>query len=98
MKLIVVTPAGRENYLRLLGHYVLGSPEVDEWQIWDNCLKITACKGRVVKLMGGGLTGLERHSDCWRRRGAVDGGWHDGARALEWRHGAILRTGRRSAL
>lgn len=37
MKLIVVTPAGRERYLRLLSHYVLGSPEVVEWQLWDNC-------------------------------------------------------------
>src|SRR5688572_24971999 len=37
MKLIVVTPAGRERYLRLLSHYVLGSPEVSEWQLWDNC-------------------------------------------------------------
>lgn len=37
MKLIVVTPAGRERYLRLLSHYVLGSSVVDEWQLWDNC-------------------------------------------------------------
>lgn len=37
MKLIVVTPAGRERYLRLLSHYVLGSSGVDEWQLWDNC-------------------------------------------------------------
>ena len=37
MKLIVVTPAGREKYLRLLSHYVLGSPQVVEWQLWDNC-------------------------------------------------------------
>ena len=37
MKLIVVTPAGREKYLRLLSHYVLRSPEVAEWQLWDNC-------------------------------------------------------------
>ena len=37
MKLIVVTPAGREKYLRLLSHYVLGSPEVAEWHLWDNC-------------------------------------------------------------
>jgi len=37
MKLIVVTPAGREKYLRLLGHYVLNSPAVVEWQLWDNC-------------------------------------------------------------
>ena len=37
VKLIVVTPAGRERYLRLLSHYVLGSPVVDEWQLWDNC-------------------------------------------------------------
>ena len=37
MKLIVVTPAGREKYLRVLSHYVLASPEVAEWQLWDNC-------------------------------------------------------------
>ncbi|MEW9808459.1 hypothetical protein [Mesorhizobium marinum] len=37
MKLIVVTPAGRERYLRLLSHYVLGCAEVVEWQLWDNC-------------------------------------------------------------
>lgn len=37
MRLVVVTPAGRERYLALLAHYVLNSPEVDEWQLWDNC-------------------------------------------------------------
>lgn len=37
MKLIVVTPAGRERYMRLLSHYVLGSGVVDGWQLWDNC-------------------------------------------------------------
>jgi hypothetical protein len=37
MKLVVVTPAGREKYLRLLSHYVLKSPEVHEWHLWDNC-------------------------------------------------------------
>jgi hypothetical protein len=37
MKFIVVTPAGREKYLRLLAHYVLGSAVVDEWHLWDNC-------------------------------------------------------------
>jgi hypothetical protein len=37
MKLIVVTPAGREKYLRLLSHYILKSPEVAEWHLWDNC-------------------------------------------------------------
>lgn len=37
MRLVVVTPAGREHYLRLLGHYVLGSSAVSEWQLWDNC-------------------------------------------------------------
>ena len=39
MKLIVVTPAGREKYLRLLSHYILKSPEVSEWHLWDNCRK-----------------------------------------------------------
>lgn len=37
MKLIVVTPCGREKYLRLLSHYVLGCEEVAEWQLWENC-------------------------------------------------------------
>ena len=37
MKLIVVTPAGREKYLRLLSHHVLKSAEVAEWHLWDNC-------------------------------------------------------------
>ena len=37
LRLVVVTPAGREKYLRLLSHFVLGSPLVDEWQLWDNC-------------------------------------------------------------
>ncbi len=36
-KLIVVTPSGRERHLRLLSHYILGSPDVAEWQLWDNC-------------------------------------------------------------
>ena len=36
-KLIVVTPAGRERYLRLLAHYVLGEQVVHEWHLWDNC-------------------------------------------------------------
>ncbi|MCC6982017.1 MAG: hypothetical protein IT535_01990 [Bauldia sp.] len=37
MQLKIVTPAGRRKYLELLRHYVLGSPEVAEWQLWDNC-------------------------------------------------------------
>jgi len=37
MKLIIVTPAGRERYMRLLSHYVLASPAVTEWHLWDNC-------------------------------------------------------------
>ena len=37
LKLIVATPAGRERYLKLLSHYVLASPEVAEWHLWDNC-------------------------------------------------------------
>jgi hypothetical protein len=36
-RLIVVTPAGREKYLRLLSHYILKSGEVAEWHLWDNC-------------------------------------------------------------
>jgi hypothetical protein len=37
LKFIVVTPAGRERYLRLLSRYVLAAPEVAEWHLWDNC-------------------------------------------------------------
>ncbi|QPC93296.1 hypothetical protein [Mesorhizobium sp. INR15] len=37
MKLIVVTPAGREKYLRLLSHYILESTNIHEWHLWDNC-------------------------------------------------------------
>jgi hypothetical protein len=36
-RLIIVTPAGREKYLRLLSRYVLKSGEVAEWHLWDNC-------------------------------------------------------------
>lgn len=35
-RIIVVTPAGRERYLRLLAAHVLTAPEVDEWQLWVN--------------------------------------------------------------
>lgn len=37
MKLIVVTPAGREKYLGVLSHHVLKSSRVHEWHLWDNC-------------------------------------------------------------
>jgi hypothetical protein len=48
MKLIVVTPAGREKYLRLLSHYVLRSPEVAEWQLWDNCRQRSSLQAKAV--------------------------------------------------
>jgi hypothetical protein len=35
-RVIVVTPAGRERYLRLLAAHVLAQPEVDEWHLWLN--------------------------------------------------------------
>lgn len=35
-RVIVVTPAGRERYLRLLAAHVLSSPLVDEWHLWQN--------------------------------------------------------------
>jgi hypothetical protein len=35
-RVIVVTPAGRERYLRLLAAHVLSQPEVDEWHLWLN--------------------------------------------------------------
>jgi hypothetical protein len=35
-RVIVVTPAGRERYLRLLAAHVLTSPLVDEWHLWQN--------------------------------------------------------------
>jgi hypothetical protein len=36
-KVVVCTPAGRKRYLEILKHYVLPSPHVDEWHLWDNC-------------------------------------------------------------
>ena len=35
-RVIVVTPAGRERYMRLLASHVLHSPLVDEWHLWLN--------------------------------------------------------------
>ena len=35
-RVIVVTPAGRQRYLRLLAAHVLASPLVDEWHLWCN--------------------------------------------------------------
>ncbi|MBZ0151125.1 MAG: hypothetical protein K8J09_06295 [Planctomycetes bacterium] len=35
-RVIVVTPAGRERYLRVLAGHVLHSPLVDEWHLWQN--------------------------------------------------------------
>lgn len=36
-RIVAVTPAGRRGYLELLAHYVLADPNIDEWQLWDNC-------------------------------------------------------------
>ena len=36
-RVIAVTPAGRQGYLELLGHYVLADPTIAEWRLWDNC-------------------------------------------------------------
>jgi len=35
-RVIAVTPAGRERYLRLLAAHVLSQPEIDEWHLWLN--------------------------------------------------------------
>ena len=35
-RIVVVTPAGRERYLRLLAAHVLSSPLVDDWHLWLN--------------------------------------------------------------
>lgn len=35
-RVLVVTPAGRERYLRPLAAHVLTEPLVDEWQVWVN--------------------------------------------------------------
>lgn len=40
-RIVVVTPAGRERYLRLLAPHVLTSPLVDEWHLWINTLDRT---------------------------------------------------------
>lgn len=36
MKVVCVTPAGRQRYMRILAPYVLSDERVDEWQIWLN--------------------------------------------------------------
>jgi GT2 family glycosyltransferase len=36
-RIVVVTPAGRRQYLDLLKHYILADEGIDEWKLWDNC-------------------------------------------------------------
>ncbi len=40
MKVVCVTPAGRQRYMRLLAPYVLADPRVDEWQVWLNTVDL----------------------------------------------------------
>ncbi len=40
MRVVCVTPAGRQKYMRVLAPYVLSDPRVDEWQIWLNTLDL----------------------------------------------------------
>ncbi len=35
-KIVCVTPAGRRRYLKLLAPYILNSPFVDRWDLWEN--------------------------------------------------------------
>lgn len=42
-RVVVVTPAGRERYLRVLAAHVLSEESVDEWHLWQN----TACETDV---------------------------------------------------
>lgn len=37
LRVVAVTPAGRERYLRLLAHYIVADPSISKWQLWDNC-------------------------------------------------------------
>lgn len=37
MKIVAVTPAGRQAYLELLARRILADATIDEWQLWDNC-------------------------------------------------------------
>ncbi len=36
-RVVAVTPAGRERYLRLLAHYIVSDPSIARWLLWDNC-------------------------------------------------------------
>jgi hypothetical protein len=36
-RIVAVTPAGRERYLRLLAHYIMADESIAQWQLWDNC-------------------------------------------------------------
>ncbi|WP_181707051.1 glycosyltransferase family 2 protein [Chthonobacter rhizosphaerae] len=36
-KLIIVTPAGRERYLRILARYILADDQIAGWMLLDNC-------------------------------------------------------------
>lgn len=40
MRVVCITPAGRQRYMRLLAPYVLSDPRVDEWQVWVNTLDL----------------------------------------------------------
>jgi hypothetical protein len=40
VKVVCITPAGRQRYMRLLAPYVLSDPRVDEWQVWLNTLDL----------------------------------------------------------
>ncbi|MGH9807800.1 MAG: hypothetical protein ACRD9W_11165 [Terriglobia bacterium] len=41
MKVVCVTPAGRQKYMSILAPYVLSDERVDEWQIWLNTVDLS---------------------------------------------------------
>lgn len=40
VRVVCITPAGRQRYMRLLAPYVLSDPRVDEWQVWLNTVDL----------------------------------------------------------
>jgi len=40
VKVVCITPAGRQRYMQLLAPYVLSNARVDEWQVWLNTVDL----------------------------------------------------------
>lgn len=41
MKVVICTPAGREEYLQILKQNILTNPLVSEWHLWQNCRRLS---------------------------------------------------------